>query len=40
MLWAPNGLWGLIAERYGWQALPLRRHLVLTATDKTAGSKP
>src|SRR5262249_10822334 len=29
MLWAPKGLWGMIAERYGWQALPLRRHLVL-----------
>jgi branched-chain amino acid transport system permease protein len=28
MLWAPKGLWGLIAERYGWQALPLQRHLV------------
>ena len=25
MLWAPKGLWGLIAERYGWQALPLQR---------------
>jgi len=40
MLWAPKGLWGLIAERYGWQALPLRRHLVLTALDKKAGSTP
>jgi branched-chain amino acid transport system permease protein len=30
MLWAPKGLWGLIAERFGWQALPLQRHLVLT----------
>jgi branched-chain amino acid transport system permease protein len=29
MLWAPKGLWGLIAERYGWQALPLQRRLVL-----------
>ncbi len=28
MLWAPKGLWGLIADRYGWQALPLQRHLV------------
>jgi branched-chain amino acid transport system permease protein len=27
MLWAPKGIWGLIAERYGWQALPLQRHL-------------
>jgi branched-chain amino acid transport system permease protein len=39
MLWAPKGLWGLIAERFGWQALPLRRHLVLTPTNNTAGSK-
>ena len=29
MLWAPKGLWGMIAERLGWQALPLQRHLVL-----------
>ncbi len=36
MLWAPKGLWGLIAERYGWQALPLQRHLVLKPT-KTSG---
>ncbi|MBI2716606.1 MAG: branched-chain amino acid ABC transporter permease [Rhizobiales bacterium] len=28
MLWAPKGLWGLIAERFGWQALPLQRRLV------------
>jgi branched-chain amino acid transport system permease protein len=31
MLWAPKGLWGLVAERYGWQALPLQRKLVTTA---------
>ena len=29
MLWAPKGLWGIFAERLGWQAMPLRRHLVL-----------
>ena len=29
MLWAPKGLWGLIAERFGWQVLPLQRRLVL-----------
>jgi branched-chain amino acid transport system permease protein len=39
MLWAPKGLWGLIAERYGWQALPLQRYLVLKTT-KTSGEKP
>jgi branched-chain amino acid transport system permease protein len=37
MLWAPKGLWGLIAERFGWQALPLQRHLVLTPKTKEAG---
>jgi len=31
MLWAPKGLWGLVAERYGWQALPLQRKLVVSA---------
>jgi branched-chain amino acid transport system permease protein len=29
MLWAPKGLWGMIVERFGWQILPLQRHLVL-----------
>jgi len=37
MLWAPKGLWGLIAKRFGWQALPLQRHLVL---EKEPGVKP
>src|SRR5471030_2374558 len=36
MLWAPKGLWGLIAERFGWQVLPLQRHLVLTPKTKEA----
>jgi len=36
MLWAPKGLWGYIAERFSWQALPLQRHLVL---QKDAGGK-
>jgi branched-chain amino acid transport system permease protein len=35
MLWAPKGLWGLIAEHFGWQALPLQRHLVSTLKDKS-----
>jgi len=34
MLWAPKGLWGLVAERFGWQALPLQRRLVITATQE------
>ena len=37
MLWPPKGLWGFIAERFSWQALPLQRHLVL---EKEAGEKP
>ncbi len=28
MLFAPKGLWGLIADRMGWQLLPLERRLV------------
>jgi branched-chain amino acid transport system permease protein len=28
MLKAPQGLWGLLAERYGWQMFPLQRRLV------------
>ena len=37
MLWAPKGLWGLIAERFGWQALPLQRHLVLAPKAEEPG---
>ncbi|MGA8970170.1 MAG: branched-chain amino acid ABC transporter permease, partial [Pseudolabrys sp.] len=37
MLWAPKGLWGLIAERFGWQALPLQRQLVF---EKETVGKP
>jgi branched-chain amino acid transport system permease protein len=37
MLWAPKGIWGLIVERLGWQALPLQRHLIL---EKETGGKP
>jgi branched-chain amino acid transport system permease protein len=33
MLWAPKGLWGLIVERFGWQALPLQRHLLPAAKE-------
>jgi len=36
MLWAPKGLWGVISERLGWQALPLHRRLV---TGKETGGK-
>jgi len=37
MLRAPKGLWGYIAERFSWQALPLQRRLVL---EKETGGKP
>ena len=36
MLWAPRGLWGMISERLGWQALPLQRRLV---TGEETGGK-
>jgi branched-chain amino acid transport system permease protein len=26
MLWAPKGIWGYLADRYGWQIFPLSRH--------------
>jgi branched-chain amino acid transport system permease protein len=32
MLLAPKGLWGFAAERFGWQALPLQRRLVIADT--------
>jgi branched-chain amino acid transport system permease protein len=28
MLFAPKGIWGLIADRFGWQVFPLQRRLV------------
>jgi branched-chain amino acid transport system permease protein len=39
MLWAPKGLWGLVAERFGWQALPLQRYLVLAPEVKETGAR-
>ena len=38
MLWAPKGLWGLIAERFGWQALPLQRRLVVKPNEETGAA--
>jgi branched-chain amino acid transport system permease protein len=36
MLFAPKGIWGLIADRFGWQLLPLERRLRFAAdTSKT-----
>ena len=40
MLWAPKGLWGLIADRFGWQALPLQRRLAIADTTKKTEGKP
>lgn len=28
MLWAPKGIWGVVADRFGWQLLPLERRVV------------
>jgi len=39
MLFAPQGLWGVIAERLGWQALPLQRRLV-TVNQPETGATP
>jgi branched-chain amino acid transport system permease protein len=31
MIWkAPGGLWGLVADRFGWQVFPLQRRLVVS----------
>ena len=32
MLKAPKGIWGLIADRFGWQVFPLQRRLVVGKT--------
>ena len=39
MLWAPKGLWGLIAERFGWQVLPLQRRLMLAPKTEEPGER-
>jgi branched-chain amino acid transport system permease protein len=35
MLFAPKGIWGLIADRFGWQLLPLERRLHFTTDART-----
>ena len=35
MLLAPKGLWGFVAERFGWQLLPLERRLRFSADART-----
>ena len=38
MLFAPKGIWGLLAERFGWQLLPLERRLRFAADTRTNAS--
>ena len=35
MLFAPKGIWGFIAARFGWQLLPLERRLRFAADPRT-----
>jgi branched-chain amino acid transport system permease protein len=35
MLFAPKGIWGLVADRFGWQLLPLERRLHFSANART-----
>jgi len=37
MLFAPRGLWGLVADRYNLTLFPIRRRLILAAEDNGAG---
>jgi branched-chain amino acid transport system permease protein len=32
MLKAPKGIWGYVADRFGWQLLPLERRLMPRVT--------
>jgi branched-chain amino acid transport system permease protein len=32
MLWAPKGIWGYLADRYGWQIFPLSRYFEVAAS--------
>jgi branched-chain amino acid transport system permease protein len=38
MLKAPKGIWGYVADRFGWQLLPLERCLVQSRTMSAAGT--
>ena len=40
MLKAPKGLWGLIADRFGWQVFPLERRLVIAASADALNARP
>jgi branched-chain amino acid transport system permease protein len=37
MLKAPKGLWGYVAEKFGWQLFPLARHVVFLQTRRNTG---
>jgi branched-chain amino acid transport system permease protein len=39
MLWAPKGIWGYLADRYGWQLFPLARHLQILRPQVTAAGR-
>ncbi|HEV2570477.1 MAG TPA: branched-chain amino acid ABC transporter permease [Beijerinckiaceae bacterium] len=39
MLFAPKGLWGLVADRFGWQLFPVGRRLVLDTSASAGTSK-
>jgi branched-chain amino acid transport system permease protein len=39
MLKAPKGIWGYVADRFGWQLFPLARRLVRRAPPKIAGGR-
>jgi branched-chain amino acid transport system permease protein len=40
MLWAPRGIWGYLADRYGWQLFPLSRYLVIPGPPATLNPSP
>lgn len=40
MLYAPKGLWGLIADRFGWQLFPLERRVVFVSSPPQPDPEP
>ncbi|HYA04497.1 MAG TPA: branched-chain amino acid ABC transporter permease, partial [Xanthobacteraceae bacterium] len=40
MLTAPKGIWGLIVERFGWQAFPLERSVISDGVEKARLAAP
>ena len=39
MLKAPKGIWGLVADRFGWQLLPLERRLTMAEPARDGGGR-